>query len=232
MRNAPATHRPPDVTRAGVGTVLISPWIVKTRERQRAAIDATLREWQRRPWPEGFISLNCFASTDGATVLNYAQWSCDEAHHDFLRGARARLAGDIDAAVPGIERPGLIRYRLYGGGIVRAGDAAGCFVFCEARADDPLLTRRWLDDAFAGLRAAPEPLAGLMAVHFHLSVDGGRIFIYSEWRGQPEYHRAAADPQWRRLCDFPGITPLSHNLYQHSRSLVRPGRVSRELCND
>lgn len=216
---------PPDITRADVGTILVSPWIVGTPERQRAAIAATLGEWERRPWPDGFISLSCFASSDGATVLNYAQWASDEAHHAFVRTTRPRLAGNVDAVVPGIERPGVVRYRLYGGGVSTAAHAPGYFVFVTAETDGVGRAREWVDGAFAALRAGGETVAGLISTHFHISVDGSRVLSYTEWRSEAAHRAAfgmdvaARDRAWRALQNCPGVRPISVTSYRHCSSL-------------
>lgn len=216
----------PDITRADVGTILISPWIVDTPARQRAAIAATLGEWENNPWPEGFISLTCFASSDGHTVLNYAQWSSDEAHHAFVRTKRPRLARNIDAVVPGIERPGVVRYRLYGGGVSNAARVPGFFVFVTAETDGAASARQWVDGAFAALRGGGAPVPGLLSTHFHISTDGRRVLSYTEWRSEEAHHAAFGmsvaqrDSAWRQLRDVPGIRPLSVMGFRHCRSIA------------
>jgi len=214
---------PPEITRAGVGTILVSPWIVGSPERQRAAIAATLDEWENHPWPKGFISLNCFASSDGSTVLNYAQWTGDEAHQAFVRTARPRLARNIDAVVPGIVRPGVVRYRLYGGGITSVHQTPGCFVFVDTQANNPVEARAWVDDAFAALRSQGEPVPGLLATHFHLSGQSARVFIYTEWTCAEAQIAAAADKRfsWRQVCDFARVKPISVNRFHYCSSIVR-----------
>jgi len=214
---------PPDITRAGVGTILISPWLVGSAERQRAAITATLDAWENNPWPEGFISLNCFVSGDGSTVLNYAQWSCDEAHHAFVRDARPRLVRPIDEAVPGITRPGVVRYRLYGGGIASKSVTPGCFVFVDAQADSALQARAWVDEAFAALRSQDEPVPGLIATHFHWSEQSSRVFTYTEWTSVRDQVAATANQlfSWRQVCDFSRVKPISVNRFHYHSSVVR-----------
>lgn len=214
---------PPDILRAGVGTILISPWLVGSPERQRAAIAATLDEWENNPWPEGFISLNCFASSDGSTVLNYAQWTCDEAHRAFVRCARPRLARNIDEVVPGICRPGVLRYRLYGGGIAPEHQTPGCFVFADTQANSPAEARAWVNDAFVALRSQDEPVPGLLATHFHLSEHSARVFIYTEWTCAQAQIAAAENQRfsWRQVCDFSRLKPVSVNRFHYQSSVLR-----------
>jgi hypothetical protein len=65
----------PDITRSDVGTVLVSEWKVGSPERQQDLIEAFIAAWEGAPWPQGLLSANLFLSTDGETLLNYAQGS-------------------------------------------------------------------------------------------------------------------------------------------------------------
>jgi hypothetical protein len=109
----------PDVTRPDVGTVLVSPWLVGTPERQRAAADATIAAWERIPWPEALISLNCLVGADGTTVLNYEQWTSDEAHQDALDRSGHGVVGQSPEwrrvrSYPGVRRNDDVRrYHLH-----------------------------------------------------------------------------------------------------------------------
>ncbi|MEU6266385.1 hypothetical protein [Saccharopolyspora shandongensis] len=169
----------PDITRSDVGTILVSPWLVGTPQRQRDAVDSTIAEWRVAPWPPAFLSLNCFVSDDGTKVLNYAQWTDDDAHREFVRTYRPTLVRGIDEAVPGIERPGLVRYRLHSSVVAaeyRRGDLVAVFTYDT----EDIEQARQLADAARG-RITPELPPGLVAAHFHISVDGTRVLIYEEW---------------------------------------------------
>ncbi|WP_170301520.1 antibiotic biosynthesis monooxygenase [Saccharopolyspora hirsuta] len=201
----------PDITRTDVGTILVSPWLVGTPERQRAAVDATIEEWKVAPRPDAFLSLNCFVSLDGEAVLNYAQWTDDEAHREFVRTYRPTLVRGIDEAVPGIERPGLVRYRL------RASTAAtdrpeGEIIAVFARDTDGFEhAERLVTEARARLGTPPDLLPGLRAAHFHISTDGSRVLIYEEWADE---RSAATSPNH-------GPGEPTGNLYRLRRSLTR-----------
>ncbi|MER7009847.1 hypothetical protein ABT324_00265 [Saccharopolyspora sp. NPDC000359] len=201
----------PEITRTDVGTVLVSLWRVDTPERQRAAVDATIAEWKLAPWPDAFRSLNCFVSLDGESVLNYAQWTDDDAHREFVRTRRPTLVRGIDEAVPGIERPGLVRYRLRTSGTAAdrpEGEVIAVFVLAS---DGFEHAERLVAEAQARLGTPPDLLPGLRAAHFHTSTDGSRVLIYEEWADE---RSAATSPH-----HGPG-TPTS-NLYQLRRSLSR-----------
>ncbi|MEV0698155.1 hypothetical protein AB0I53_09580 [Saccharopolyspora sp. NPDC050389] len=199
----------PDITRSDVGTILVSPWLVGTPQRQRDAVDSTIAEWRVAPWPSAFLSLNCFVSDDGTTVLNYAQWTDDDAHREFVRTYRPTLVRGIDEAVPGIERPGLVRYRLHGSVIApdaRHGDLVAVFTYDT---DNIEQARQLADDARSQI--TPELPPGLIAAHFHINVDGTRVLIYEEWAD--EAAAASSTHHSEAVAD--------RNLYRLHRSLTR-----------
>ncbi|MER7077130.1 hypothetical protein SAMN02982929_06602 [Saccharopolyspora kobensis] len=200
----------PEITRTDVGTILVSPWLVGTPERQRAAVDATIEEWKAAPWPEAFLSLNCFVSLDGEAVLNYAQWTDDEAHREFVRTYRPTLVRGIDEAVPGIERPGLVRYRLRGS-IVADGPGGEVVAAFVSEADGPEHAERLVAEAQARLGTPPDLPLGLRAAHFHISTDGSRVLVYEEWADE---RSAATSPNH-------GQPAAARNLYRLRRSLTR-----------
>ncbi|MDA3643182.1 antibiotic biosynthesis monooxygenase [Saccharopolyspora indica] len=199
----------PEITRTDVGTILVSPWLVGTPERQRDAVDATIAEWKAAPWPDAFLSLNCFVSLDGESVLNYAQWTDDEAHREFVRTYRPTLVRGIDEVVPGIERPGLVRYRLRGSVVVGGPDGEVVAVFVSD-ADGFENAERLVAEAQARLGTPP----GLRAAHFHISTDGSRVLVYEEWADESS---AAASPNRGRGA-------AAGNLYRLRRSLTRHHR--------
>lgn len=212
----------PDFTRPDVGTILISPWEVGDRERQHSAVDSTIFEWERAPKPSAFLTLNCFTSLDGAVILNYAQWTNDEAHHEFVREHRPELVQEIDTAVPNIERPGLVRYRLYrsvGPGAEHAGRPT--VISVGVHQVDSHDRARQLADA---LIAAYEPHDGMAACHFHVDVDGTRLLMLGEWRDERAYEAFAGSPSGDSaqgiVDDFPGAEPLENRLYRLYRKLV------------
>ncbi|MEV5510559.1 hypothetical protein [Streptomyces orinoci] len=157
-------HRPE------AGITLISRWETGTEERSRAAADALLAGWPDRPdqelWQHIFIDL------DGSGLLFCSQWTSAEAHLEFARSGRAAAIRPVDELVPGIERPGLNRTRL-GPGVVPdevrapAVTAVGFLPGGSAEA------------AAAQLSAAPP--AGLLAAHFHSTLDDSQVIVLSEW---------------------------------------------------
>jgi hypothetical protein len=166
----------------GAGTILISEWIVGTPERQRAAAAALLGEWEQLSAgfrPEAFVQLACFASADGGVLLSHAQWASDDAHRAFVREHRAAMVGRIDRAVPGIERPGLVRFRLLHSIVPEtAPQPADALVMLGAKARTHEDARRWADAVAAESRAARAARdAAVGPTHVLVSTDGRKALL-------------------------------------------------------
>ncbi|MFI6474886.1 antibiotic biosynthesis monooxygenase [Streptomyces sp. NPDC050516] len=176
------THQLPDLARPDAGTTLISEWIVDTPDRQDRAGRALLGEWgelSARVRPKAFLQLSCFASADGRVLLSVAQWTSDEAHLAFVREHRADMVGRIDREVPGIRRPGLVRYRL-AHTVVPDGtgdDTTDMIVVARAESESASHAERWAEATADRLRAAP-PL-GMGAAHVFVSEDGAHGLLYA-----------------------------------------------------
>ncbi|MFB6817633.1 antibiotic biosynthesis monooxygenase [Streptomyces sp. NPDC056347] len=172
----------PDLARADAGTTLISEWIVDTPDRQDRAGRALLGEWgelSARFRPDAFLRLSCFASADGSVLLSVAQWTSDEAHLAFVRGHRSEMVGRIDREIPGIRRPGLVRYRL-AHTVVPDGaddDTLDVIVVAHAERGPASAAARWAGATAGRLRAAPYP--GMGTAHVFVSEDGTRGLLYA-----------------------------------------------------
>ena len=172
----------PDLARADAGTTLISEWIVDTPDRQDRAGRALLGEWDElsaRFRPEAFLRLSCFASADGRVLLSVAQWTSDDAHLAFVREHRAEMVGRIDREVPGIGRPGLVRYRLAHTVVLdrASDDKTDVIVVARAESEPAPHAARWAEATADRLRAAPPP--GMGTAHVFVSEDGARGLLYA-----------------------------------------------------
>ncbi|WP_103528471.1 antibiotic biosynthesis monooxygenase [Streptomyces sp. SM12] len=171
----------PDLTRPDAGTTLISEWIVDTPDRQDRAGRALLGEWDElsaRFRPDAFLRLSCFASADGRVLLSVAQWASDDAHFAFVREHRAEMVGRIDREVPGIRRPGLVRYRLAHTVVLDgAGDDTTDVIVARAESEPASDAARWAEATAGRLRAAPP--AGMGTAHVLVSEDGARGLLYA-----------------------------------------------------
>ncbi|MCK1798614.1 antibiotic biosynthesis monooxygenase [Streptomyces sp. XM4193] len=171
----------PDLARADAGTTLISEWIVDTPDRQGRAGRALLEEWgelSARFRPEAFLRLSCFASADGRVLLSVAQWTGDDAHLAFVREHRAEMVGRIDREVPGIRRPGLVRYRL-AHTVVHDDVGADTTDVIVARAESGPASDavQWAEATADRLRASPP--TGMGTAHVLVSGDSTRGLLYA-----------------------------------------------------
>lgn len=60
----------------------------------------------------GLLSANFHLSTDGSRVLNYAEWTDDRSHEEFLAGATRTATLAATHRTPGVRPIGFKRYRL------------------------------------------------------------------------------------------------------------------------
>ncbi|MBP0452322.1 antibiotic biosynthesis monooxygenase [Kitasatospora sp. RG8] len=81
---------------------------------QRRIVEAITGALERAPAGQhpGMISANFHLSTDGTRVLNYAEWTSDEAHQAFLDGATRTATLRATHETPGVRPIGFKRYHL------------------------------------------------------------------------------------------------------------------------
>ncbi|MFH8348142.1 antibiotic biosynthesis monooxygenase [Streptomyces sp. NPDC018045] len=173
----------PDARRPDAGTVLVSPWIVPTPGLQRRAADAVIHAWEQQARPAAMLSLSTFLSDDGSHVLNYAQWTDDDAHREWVRHQRPAAISRIDESIPGIRRPGVTRYARYRSYAPEGtpGRRPALLVTPTFATAGPAAQRALADTVLDALERAAAP--GLLGAHLHLSKDGGRVLNYAEWEG-------------------------------------------------
>lgn len=97
------------------GSVVIATFDVDGPERQQRVIEslrATLEQAPREQHP-GMLAANFHVSVDGTRVLNYAEWTSDEAHIAFLEGATRKATLRTSNSLPGVRPIGFKRYHLY-----------------------------------------------------------------------------------------------------------------------
>ncbi|MCH6160959.1 antibiotic biosynthesis monooxygenase [Streptomyces marispadix] len=223
----------PDPAREDSRVAFFSRWHLPGPEAGRAALDAIAAVWEREPWPSpGLLGYHLYEGEDGGTLLHHSQWTGEDAYEDYVRDHRGTRNEEIDAAVPGIERLGLGRYRHYRGGRAE-GDSRvpGCVVTVSVEFDgpDPDRQRAWVDAVFEALRTDPQPPPGGVSAHFHLSTDGERVLNYAEWESAQAHADALAAPgrgiggptaEWERVQRFPGLKRSSVRRYRHVYGLV------------
>ncbi|MFE7314464.1 antibiotic biosynthesis monooxygenase [Streptomyces sp. NPDC057555] len=207
----PLTTDFPDVRRPDAATVLISPWLVPEARFQRPAADAVLAAWEHQQRPDAMLALTTFLSTDGSHVLNYAQWTDDQAHREWVRTRRPAAIAPIDEALPGIRRPGLTRYRHYRSHVPEEHAAPRpAFVATPAFTTTGPEAQRALADTVVDLLDRAR-VPGLLGAHLHLAQDGDRVLNYAEWADASAWRGFAtggtADRLRAAIGALPGVTP-------------------------
>ncbi|GAA5179724.1 hypothetical protein GCM10023322_10410 [Rugosimonospora acidiphila] len=118
----------------------------------------------------------------------------------------------MEATVPGIRHRRATGYLPYRHTAEPAGaPPAGCLATITVDFDGPNTRRArdWIDGVFAASGTdRASPAAGLIAAHFHVSLDGIRVLNLAEWTSA-RAHREAAEAAAPRLRDaarrFPGV---------------------------
>ncbi|WP_043266074.1 antibiotic biosynthesis monooxygenase [Streptomyces sp. CT34] len=205
----------PDFRRPDAAIVLISPWLVPDAGSQRPAADAVLAGWERQRRPDAMLALSAFLSTDGSHVLNYAQWTDDAAHREWARTRRQAGVDRIDQALPGIRRPGLIRYRHYRSHVPEEPAAPRpAFLTTPAFATTGPDAQRALADTVVGILDRAR-VPGLLGAHLHLARGGDRVLTIAEWADADAWREftatgttGAADRLRAAIGALPGVTPV------------------------
>ncbi|MFI8810978.1 MULTISPECIES: hypothetical protein [unclassified Streptomyces] len=183
----------PVIDRPDVTVALVEVVAVDGREGQRAATDAISAHWRSGVWPAELVSLSCYASTDGAWVLTYAQWSSDEALHGSLRQETGVSRGGPVWEAVGARPSGAVPFRLYrvvrGGRVTDTDPAPECFPAAVFPMAGEEAARGWIDGLLASEEAtegADRDYPGAIAANFHIGLDGGSVLVLSEWVSEKE----------------------------------------------
>jgi hypothetical protein len=158
--------------------------------------------------------------------VHFTQWTGQVAARAFTRSDKSLWASAVDDAVPGIARLKVTAYRRYRSTTaLTAPPPTGCLVTVTVDFDgpDPRRQRAWVDNTFAAAGTVdPSPDAGMLAAHFHVSLDGTRVLNLAEWTSA-QAHRDAlampAPPFRARVRAFPGVissVAQRYLSYQHA----------------
>ena len=197
-----------DLVHPAAGTALISQWRTGTAERSRTAADAVIDEWAAAETPPGRLAQHVFLSTDGTGLLFYAQWTSDEDHLAWARARRDAMVSRVDTLVPGIERPGLRRTRLDRSVTHDAVRSAGLLAVGTV--------------AVADVKGVVGPEQGLLAAHVHLTADGERAIVVTEWTDTASHETATRGaPAFERYT--------LHHSFLHDRVGTVPGDAEGQM---
>jgi hypothetical protein len=196
-----------------VGTVPTSS------ERQTETAEAVVAHWLAGEWPPELLSLTAYTSSDGESVLTYAQWSSQEAVQRALK-EEGGIAG-YGGAVPDAPEP--VPYRLYravrGNGIPDPAPVPESFPVAFFGAENEEGARAFVDGLFAAEEATEgddRDYPGGISANMHISVDGTSVLSFSEWVTEANAV-AHIEAVWEPLLKHLGGTGL---LYRHFRTLL------------
>ncbi|MBT2488560.1 antibiotic biosynthesis monooxygenase [Streptomyces sp. ISL-96] len=207
----------PQISRPDSHAVYMSYWFVDGAEQGRAVLDEIMAVWESAPRPEGILTFSCYLSTGNDVVLTYAQCTDDAVYRPFTRGLSL-------PAGPASTDP--IEYRLHRDVLVDpTGQAPGAMVAASFDVDGSQRQRNIVDAIVRNVQSAPaDEQAGLIAAHFHLSVDGSRVINFAEWTDDEAHIEFLGGDLSRRSLEIanemPGVRPLGFKRYHLYRSLA------------
>ncbi|EIV96250.1 hypothetical protein [Frankia sp. QA3] len=253
----------PTFGRLDVDAVVVTTASLPNQNAENVA-ETVVARWNTSDWPRELLSLSCFVSGDGTSVLTYAQWAAENALVESLRDAAGvswagvswagvsrasvsralpgRVDGDasgVDASgveasgveASGVEITGPTPFRIYrtvrGSAVTDEDPLPESFPVAFFTMPDHETATRWVD----GLLSAEEEsegderaYPGAIAANFHVSIDGTRVLVLSEWLSD-EAASAHIAAVWEPILErFGGDAGA---LYRHYATLTGPGQSGR-----
>jgi hypothetical protein len=220
-------YQHPDIVRADSHMVLISKWRVDDPANQEATGDSAIGLWDHLEWPKGLLSHNVYLGTDGSSVLQYSQWTGEEAIDSFTEKHLQDRAQKAIDEVPGLERVEARKYRHYKSMYSDPSEwnrKPGCFIIVSFEADGPEWQQRFVDTLIGKIENRENPHhPGSIASHFHHSMDGKRVVNYAEFVDEASHKEVVQtilkedDEIPRLIAGMRGLRPLGFerfNLYK------------------
>jgi hypothetical protein len=167
-------------------------------------------------------------SSDGETVLSYAQWKTAAAAPELRETFGAAWGPGIDRVVGAAEAAGPRAYRLYGSAVSERVPAPGCIVVVSMALDRPSKSRQrqWVDAVFDAMVADTDPSPGRISDHFHLGIDDVHVLVYTEWTSEEAHVEATGrcgplgSPESQHVQTFYGPISGGFKRYHLLRSLA------------
>lgn len=182
-----ASDARPVIDRPNVSIAVVEEVVAGDARRQRSAAAAVVAHWESAPWPAGLVSQSLFTSTDGDSLLTYAQWSSAEALEEAGSATRP------DWRALGVEPGAPTAYELYR--VVRPTvlpdppPLPQCYPAAVFAMDSRDAARKWVDgllDNEEQNEGQDRAYPGALAANFHIAADGTGIFLLSEWVSEAE----------------------------------------------
>lgn len=207
---------PPAFSRPDAEAIYASHWYVPDEQDGNAILDRIIAVWEEARWPPGILTFSAYLSCDGRTALTYAQCRRSDVYRPFVQA----LPDPATRIEP-------IEYRRHSS--LTLGDGQGvpsAVVAASFDVDGPERQRHIIAMVSGRLRAAPaEHYTGLIASHFHTSLDGSRVINFAEWVSD-EAHLvfmggSAQHGTLRLVTETPGVRPIGFTRYHLRHSLTR-----------
>ncbi|MEV6948294.1 hypothetical protein AB0N07_41505 [Streptomyces sp. NPDC051172] len=219
----------PVLDRADVESVLVTVLVTKEPEHQAALAETVTFFWNKADRPDELLSVTCYTSTDGRSVLTYAQWSSDAALRAWLDGGSGAGSTVLPDIRPDVEVTGPTPYRLTqvvrGSAVTDPDVVPTCFPVAFFEMPDADEARKWIDNLLeaegeTGGRARSYP--GGIAANIHLSVEGTSVMIFSEWVSEKYFADHLSEVIEPVLDEVGDRGTDAAPTYRHHRSPVRP----------
>ncbi|MFE9824080.1 monooxygenase [Streptomyces sp. NPDC005791] len=212
----------PGVDRKDAGLALVGPLYVGSPHLQQKVADAIVAEWAAAPRPEGLLSQSCYVSTDGENVWTYEQWT-------ELSAYRATGTQEPPAPLRGlgpdgadIERCAPTPFQRYRSRVYEPSSVPTRFVAPAFDTDGRAPQRGIIDALLDGPLTTATP--GLIAAHFHYSLDGGRVLNFAEFTEDSAHEffldSPSAQVTTRITQDMPGVRGIGGRRYVLHGSVV------------
>ncbi len=218
----------PVLDRADVESVLVTILVAREPDDQAPLAQAVTRFWSEADWPDGLLSVACYTSTDGRSVLTYAQWTSDSALRARLDSGPGADSSILAEGPPGVQVTGPTRYRLEqvvrGSAVTDPDVVPACFPVAFFEMSDVVEARKWIGDLLeaegeTGGRARSYP--GGIAANIHLSEEGTSVMIFSEWVLEKHFADHLSEVIEPVLDEVGGGGTDASPTYRHHRSLLR-----------
>ncbi|MET8676806.1 hypothetical protein ABZW18_04165 [Streptomyces sp. NPDC004647] len=230
-----ASDAPPAFGRSDVKAVVVTTASLPKPNAAELA-DTVAARWQAGPWPAEQVALSVFTSGDGTSVLTYAQWSARGALEESLKdvgsvswaNAPGALLGE--GADNGVRTTGPLPFGIYrtvrGTAVTEEDPVPVSFPVAFFTMADEASATAWVD----GLLSAEEEnegderaYPGAIAANFHVSLDGTRVLVLSEWLSEEAASQHIADVWDPILAHFGGDAGA---LYRHHTTLNAPEKAA------
>src|SRR4051794_10954228 len=99
----------PVLDRADVESVLVTILVAGEPSHQRALAQAVTYFLSKADRPDGLLSVTCYTSTDGRSVLTYAQWTSDSALRAWLDSGPGADSSILAGGLPDVQITGPTR---------------------------------------------------------------------------------------------------------------------------